>query len=254
MMNITRKLRLDRFSQDRGFWLFVLAILVAYALLQTDLALGILYTLVALLAAITVHEFSHAWTAHRLGDDTAKNVGRITLNPLAHLDPLGSVMMLITTLTGLGIGWGKPVPVATHRLRYGPRVGHGLVSLSGPTSNLLAATVFALITRIILGLWPSAPDPVLDILTYLVLVNIVIALFNLLPVPPLDGFGVAMGVLGLIGRDWASNLATSLERLGRYGWMLVFGVIIVLQLMGLNLLGTLIGAPAFALFGLLMGF
>jgi Zn-dependent protease len=239
-------------GQDQTFWLAVIALLVLYLFLQTSSALRTVFTLVALLAAITVHECSHAWTASRLGDDTGRNAGRVTLNPLAHLDPLGTVMMLITALTGFGIGWGKPVPVAPWRLRYGPRVGHGIVSLAGPGSNLIAAVVWAGVVQL-LDAWGGAPIVLINLFASLVLINILIAFFNLLPIPPLDGFGVLIGLLGLVGSDWASDLATRMEGWGRFGWMILFGVIIVSQFLGLGLLDRVLGAPAFALFDLLVG-
>ncbi|MHB1317000.1 MAG: site-2 protease family protein [Anaerolineae bacterium] len=251
-MEKLRRIDLGRFSQDKGFWIFVIVILVAFAFLQTDSMLRTVFTLTALLVAITVHECSHAWTANRLGDGTAASVGRITLNPLAHLDPLGSVMMLITTLTGLGIGWGKPVPVATYRLRYGPRVGNGIVSLAGPASNLATAVLFAVVSRLI-ALWAGTPWLLLQALDYIVLINIVIAFFNLLPLPPLDGFGVLVAALALVQQEWARRVLTTLEGLYRYGWMILFGVILVSQLTGLSVLDRLVGQPAFALFDLLMG-
>lgn len=252
-MEKLRRIDLGRFGQDKVFWIFVIVVLVAFAFLQTDSMLRSVYTLMALLVAITVHECSHAWTAYRLGDDTAARLGRITLNPLAHLDPLGSVMMLITTLTGLGIGWGKPVPVATYRLRYGARVGNGIVSLAGPASNIAAAVLFALASRLI-SLWAGNAGFLLQLLDYIVLLNIVIAFFNLLPLPPLDGFGVLVAALALVQRAWARKALGVLEGLYRYGWMILFGVILVSQLTGLSVLDRLVGQPAFALFDLLVGF
>ncbi|MFO7698884.1 MAG: site-2 protease family protein [Anaerolineae bacterium] len=251
-MEKLRSINLGRFSQDKVFWIFVLLVIVAFALVQTDSMLRTVFTLVALLTAITVHECSHAWMANRLGDRTAALLGRITLNPLAHLDPLGSVMMLITTLTGLGIGWGKPVPVATYRLRYGPRVGNGIVSLAGPASNIVAAVLFAMAGRLI-GPWAGNAEFVLQLLDYVVLINIVIAFFNLLPFPPLDGFGVLVALLALIKQEWARSAVATLEGLYRYGWMILFGVILLSQFTGLSLLDRVVGQPAFALFYVLTG-
>ena len=99
---------------------------------------SLLAKLVILLVGFPIHELSHAWVAYRLGDNTAKNQGRLTLNPLAHLDPIGSLLLLISF-----IGWAKPVPVNPYRLRYGPRVGHAIVSAAGPISNLLMASLVA---------------------------------------------------------------------------------------------------------------
>jgi len=91
--------------------------------------------------SISIHEFSHAWAAYELGDPTARNLGRLTLNPLVHFDPLGALMILFMALAGWGLGWGKPVPVNPYNLRGNPRVGMGLTSAAGPFSNLVLATL-----------------------------------------------------------------------------------------------------------------
>lgn len=252
-MDKLKDINLGRFNQDRGFWLFVLLILVAFALLYTGSAVRMVLMLLSLVIAITVHECSHAWAAHRLGDDTASRAGRVTLNPLAHLDPMGSLMMLITTITGFGIGWGKPVPVATYRLRYGPRLGNGIVSLAGPGANLVTAALFAVVGRLA-GVWSGIPAVLLEARDFVVLINLVIAFFNLLPIPPLDGFNVLIAFFSLIKQDWSGKAIASLEGLYRYGWMILFGVILISQFTGFGLLDILVGRPAFALFSLLTGF
>jgi Zn-dependent protease len=104
--------------------------------------------IVAVLVAIDVHECCHAWVADRLGDPTARNLGRVSLNPLVHLDPLGTLMIFLTAITGFGIGWGKPVPVDPYRLRHGPTTGMGIVSLAGPAANLTTAAVLAIPFRL----------------------------------------------------------------------------------------------------------
>ncbi len=243
---------MQRFAQDRVFWLIVAAILVAFILLQPISVLGILYVIAALLVAITVHECAHAWAAQRLGDDTAAIRGRISLNPLVHLDPLGTVMMGITALTGLGIGWGKPVPVAPYRLRYGPRVGHGLVALAGPLSNVLLAVALGLLLRLAVPLATALPW-LFDLFAQVVLFNLVIAFFNLLPIPPLDGYTVLIGLLALTRTDWGHRAASTLESWNRFGLQLLFVVILISQLMRLNWIGLLVGQPAGALFRVLLG-
>src|SRR5512136_662814 len=127
------KRRMQNLGRDQIFWLIVVVVVVAYVLLTRN-ALSVAATLVGLVIAITVHECAHAWTADRLGDPTARYQGRVSLNPLVHLDPLGSVMILVTALLGTGIGWGKPTPVNPSRLRFGSRLGSGIVSLAGPVS------------------------------------------------------------------------------------------------------------------------
>ncbi len=244
-------------GQDWIFWLIVGAILVAFMFFQARASVAIVYTLLALLVAITVHEFSHAWMALQLGDGTASTDGRVSLNPLVHLDPLGTVMMFITTLTGLGIGWGKPVPVMTHRLRFGPRVGNALVAVSGPLSNVMVAIVVGLILRIgptIMG--PAAVLAVpwlVDLLASVMLINLVIAVFNLLPIPPLDGYSVLIGLLALTRSRWGVQAANTLESWNRFGMMLLFGLILFSQFLRLNILWSLVGQPAYRLYFFILG-
>ena len=241
-----------RFEQDRVFWLFVASILVLFSVLQWHSLAGVLVGVLALIVAITVHEFSHAWVADALDDPTARLQGRVTLNPLAHLDPLGTIMMLITVVTGLGIGWGKPVPVSPWRLKYGPRKGEALVALAGPLSNLLTALLFALPLRFLPRQVYSVP--VLQIaLQALVSTNIVIAMFNLLPIPPLDGHSVLIGLLSFFHGAWAQQVIAFFDRWARRGWIILFGLVIVSQLFGLNIFGILIGAPAFFFYRLFVG-
>jgi len=180
--------------------------------------------IVAVLVAIDVHECFHAWVAAKLGDPTARNLGRVSLNPLVHLDPLGTLMILMTAITGFGIGWGKPVPVDPYRLRYGPLTGMGIVSLAGPVANLTTAAILAIPFR--LG-GATLPDMVLMLLYYVGMVNIGLAIFNLLPIPPLDGYGVLMGILGSLRRPWAYRWSYNLARYERYGPMILLLVIIL---------------------------
>jgi len=179
--------------------------------------------IIAVLIAIDVHECCHAWMAAELGDPTAKSLGRVSLNPVVHLDPLGTLMIFLTALTGFGIGWGKPVPVDPYRLRYGPRTGMGIVSFAGPLANLATATVLAVPFRLGVGILPIF---VLEVLFIVSMVNIGLAIFNLLPLPPLDGYGVLMGVLGSIRAPWAYRWSYALARYERYGPMILLLVII----------------------------
>lgn len=188
---------------------------------------------IGILLALDIHEFFHAWMADQLGDPTARYMGRVSLNPLVHLDPLGTVMMLMAAVTGRGIGWGKPVPINPLRLRYGPRVGMGIVSFAGPFANLLTATVFGLPLRMGVAL----PGTLLLLFYYITIINIGLAVFNLIPLPPLDGYGVVQGVLGSIRGPTSYRLSQNLSMLERQGPFLLFFLIVAGQYMRLDILG-----------------
>jgi Zn-dependent protease len=137
--------------------------------------------LIAIVVAITVHEFSHAAAATLQGDQTARSQGRLTLNPIAHLDPLGSIAIVLA-----GIGWGRPTPFNLAQLRY-RRVGAALVGLAGPASNLLLALLSAVALRLTHPDGFFSEDPSYLLLRMMVTLNVVLGLFNLVPIPPLDG-------------------------------------------------------------------
>ncbi|HLG10765.1 MAG TPA: site-2 protease family protein [Dehalococcoidia bacterium] len=167
----------------------------------------------ALVTGIGFHEFSHAFAADRLGDDTARLRGRVSLNPLRHLDPAGTALMLI-----IGFGWGKPTPVNPNKLRHGPVTGRAIVAAAGPVSNFLMATLAAVpfqLDMLHFGLpldvstWGFS-DYASLYLGALIILNVLLGVFNLIPVAPLDGFAVA---LGLLPRD----LARSAAQLEQYG-------------------------------------
>ena len=142
-----------------------------------------------LLISFPVHEFAHAFAAYRLGDSTAKLFGRLTLNPIAHFDTLGGLLLLASSLTGFGIGWAKPTPVNPSNLRGG-HDSEGIVAFAGPASNLILAALGAIPLRLLLlasQRGTDVPDVVLDTLAMFILINIALMLFNLVPIPPLDG-------------------------------------------------------------------
>jgi Zn-dependent protease len=141
--------------------------------------------LIALLVAVTIHEFAHAWAADRLGDPTPRINDRLTLNPISHIDPLGAIALLIAN-----VGWGKPVPIDPYNLKS-PKRDSALISLSGPASNLILATLFSLILRIPLF------TPYSLLFTVFIQLNVGLAIFNLLPIPPLDGSKILLGFLPL---------------------------------------------------------
>jgi len=145
-----------------------------------------LFFLVAIVVAITIHEYSHAWAANKLGDPTARLEGRLTLNPAVHMDPFGTLLILF-----VGFGWGRPVPVNPAQLEGG-RKGMAKVALAGPVSNFILATVLGLMVRF--GL--VSPDMLIsDMVNILIYLNFALGVFNLLPFGPLDGYKIAMGFL-----------------------------------------------------------
>jgi Zn-dependent protease len=137
----------------------------------------------ALLLAVTVHEVAHGWVAERLGDPTARMLGRITLNPLPHIDPFGALAFVLA-----GFGWAKPVPVNARNLRH-PRRDMALVAAAGPVSNFLLAFVGLVAFQLVLraGMAPFFAEPLLGVLRYVYAFNLGLAIFNLIPLPPLDG-------------------------------------------------------------------
>jgi Zn-dependent protease len=178
------------------------------------------------LTSMPVHEWAHAWTAFQLGDDTAARQGRLTLNPLAHLDPIGTLSLAI-----FHFGWGKPVPVSPYRLRGNMRSSQALVSIAGPLSNLVLAMLAAIPFR--LG-WVSlyGASSIISwqgILIQFISINLALMLFNLIPFPPLDGSRV---LAWLLPQRWAAQL-DQLERFGGPGLMLVLYLLSRIGLLGL---------------------
>jgi len=163
---------------------------------------------IPLLYSIILHELAHGWVAYRMGDPTAKWAGRLTLNPIHHLDPIGTVMLFI-----FGFGWAKPVPVNFYNLRD-QRKGLILVSAAGIVANLIVAFLAALIIKLL----APVPDTPLDIALYfLFLINVILASFNLIPIPPLDGSKILMGFAG-------QGLQRTLSRLEPYGFFIIIGL------------------------------
>jgi Zn-dependent protease len=144
---------------------------------------------IALIFSISFHEFMHVFVAKMLGDDTGERAGRLTLNPLAHLDPFGMIAILL-----VGFGWGKPAPFNPYNLRY-RRFGPALVALGGPLSNLSLMVIFGIILKILFPILGPANYGII-FLVYLVVLNGVLLIFNLIPLPPLDGSHVLEGLLG----------------------------------------------------------
>ncbi len=186
-----------------------------------------------ILFSLTIHEYAHALAAYKLGDDTAKKEGRLTLNPLVHLDILGTLLLFI-----VHFGWAKPVPVDPRNFRD-PRKGMLLVALAGPVSNLLTAVVAAVALKmifqkyVVLGLpLTSEMEVIVRMLVWFIFIGIVLAVFNMIPIPPLDGSKVLFGLL-------PESLAYSYLRFETYGIFILFGILIF----GGNYLGYFLQTP-----------
>ena len=186
--------------------------------------LNIVLSVVPSLLCITFHEVSHGYVAYRLGDTTAKDAGRLTLNPLKHIDPMGLLMMVV-----FKFGWAKPVPVNPNYFKK-PKQGMALTALAGPVSNFLLALLMLLAARIFcdVAAYSEANQRILDFLLMVALLSIGLGLFNLLPIPPLDGSKVVAILL-------PDRLYVQLMRYERYG------MILLLLLSWLGLTGNLIG-------------
>jgi Zn-dependent protease len=168
------------------------------------------------IVALTIHEAAHAWTAERLGDPTARMLGRVSLNPLVHIDPIGTILLpLIAVMTGFPIlGWAKPVPVNVSRLRHHRR-DFMIVAAAGPISNFLQAVVIAAVFR---ALYPTGASDLLPAILKLgVTINLSLTFFNLIPIPPLDGGNVLAGLV-------PEGAARFLDQLRQFGFILLYGL------------------------------
>lgn len=199
-----------------------------------------------LLFSVVVHEVAHGWVAFRLGDSTAHDQGRLTLNPLPHIDPVGSIIVpALLSMTGtIMLGWAKPVPVHPGRL-HDPHNDHPKVAAAGPISNLLLALVFAVALGVTVGLGgvPVTQDGPPTLTRFLfamfqtgIVINVVLALFNLIPLPPLDGSWILSRFLPPDARAWYENMR-------RYGMLIVVGFLLLMRYTGL---GDLLNGGIFA--------
>jgi Zn-dependent protease len=180
-----------------------------------------------LVFAITFHEAAHGFVAHRLGDNTAYELGRVSFNPLRHIDPFGTVVLpgiLLLSHSPFLFGYAKPVPVNFRALRN-PRIGMVLVALAGPATNIALALVAALAFHFLAFVPASAAQWIADNLKNALVINVVLAIFNMLPIPPLDGGRVAVGLLPRF-------LAAPLARLEPFGMLILIGMLILLPLAG----------------------
>jgi len=201
--------------------------------------------IITLLISFTIHEFAHAWTATMFGDDTPKLYGRLTLNPIAHLDILGSLMLIFA-----GFGWAKPVPINPRKLQQHSPAALMFVALSGPLSNFLLAVLAAIPLRF--G-WVTPTAPMVDIfptpyqfLLYFLFTNLVLMVFNLIPLPPLDGEAILEFILP---PAWEEQW----EAIKPYGPYILLGLFILGPMIGFNLLDVLISPLVMRMVNLLLG-
>jgi len=203
----------------------------------------VIYRLIAaglvLLVGFPVHEFAHAWAAYVQGDATAKMFGRLTLNPKVHLDTTGSILLLISALAGWVIGWAKPTPYNAANLRN-RRNGEVLVALAGPAANMIVAAAAGIVFRLIIAFQVPLPIAVGVVLLYFIQYQVLLAIFNLLPIPPLDGSAVLLRFLSP-RRAWEVR-----------GMLAQYGIIVLLVIVVLigPLLGQVVGSVTRALVGL----
>jgi len=184
--------------------------------------IAFLIQIVIVVASITIHEFSHGYSAFLLGDDTAKRAGRLTLNPIRHLDPIGALMLLIVR-----IGWAKPVPINPYNFKD-QKLGTSITAAAGPASNFTIAIIFAVFYRM---LQPFAQGSlflyfIVFSFQFTVMINIALGLFNLIPIPPLDGSKIISGFLS----DEAYFKWMQWEKQGAYLLMLIFGISFFLKI------------------------
>ena len=194
---------------------------------------GFVAFVIAIVLGITVHEFIHAYAAHRLGDDTARLLGRLSLNPMAHMDPFGTLLLVLA-----GFGYGKPVPFNESRLRT--TLGVTFVALAGPIANVALAALCALPLRF--GTASAIGSVYEEILGAIVLWNCVLAIFNLIPIPPLDGANVVYGLL-------SPRMQYSWRTYQQYGPFLLLFILLLAP----RVLSTLVFGPALALARFLVG-
>lgn len=196
---------------------------------------AVLYRVVTLLIAFTVHEFSHAYVADRYGDDTPRLAGRLTLNPLSHIDPLGALMLVVA-----GFGWAKPVPINPYKLRQRSESAVMWVSLAGPLSNLVLAIVGSLVFVVLWGSVQGADlanagftGILIEFLSIFIIINLALMIFNMLPIAPLDGEKVLDFFLPPTGKDFLASIRP-------YGSILLLVVIFVLPRIGFDVLGAIL--------------
>jgi len=211
--------------------------------LRAPIDLGVLlqaavaYAIIVLLC-FPLHEFAHAWTALRLGDRTAFYQGRVTLDPRAHIDPMGALLLAVAPF-----GWAKPVPFVPHQLRKAPSIKTGilLVSVAGPLMNILLAALAAIPLRI------GIDSPIVaSILNFIVQINLFLAVFNLIPLVPLDGSKVLWAIM-------PSSWSRAYEQIQQYSVFILLALVLLPVGSGGSLLGQIVNPPVMVLYRLLLG-
>jgi len=201
--------------------------------------------IVVLVVAFTAHELAHAWTAEFFGDDTPRINGRLTLNPLAHLDPIGSLLLLVA-----GFGWAKPVPINPYALGRRSPLAVMWVSLAGPMSNFLMAILAAIPLRMnwvhFTGFTQTGFPSLFELLYYFISINLILMLFNLIPIAPLDGSKIAVSVLP---ESWGH----AIEQFSNYGPIVLLALVFVGPMLGLDILGWIMNPVMNNLMMLLIG-
>jgi len=181
--------------------------------------------ILAIVYGITIHEFSHVFSAYLQGDDTGKQMGRLTLNPLAHIDPIGMLMLLF-----VGFGWGKPAPFNPYNLKN-QKWGEVFVALAGPLSNFISVIIFMVAVNLLTGI--LGPENLLiQLLSFLILINIILFVFNLIPIPPLDGSKLLFEFL-------PQKYSHIKDQLSRNGPFILIGLIIADNFLGINIFGRI---------------
>ncbi len=194
--------------------------------------------IIPLILCMVVHEVAHGYMALKLGDRTALEQGRLTLNPIAHIDIIGSLLlplMLFIAQSPILFGWAKPVPVSVGRLSK-PKRDMGLVAIAGPISNLLLAICFALVGKIVLSVLPDSffIQWFAENIGHGIMLSLVIGIFNLLPILPLDGGRILLSLLPL-------KYAIRYQETEKYGFFILFGVLLLSQVSGISIIGWFIG-------------
>jgi Zn-dependent protease len=207
----------------------------------------IIARVITLLIAFTIHELAHALTADYLGDSTPRHMGRISLNPLVHLDPIGTLVLIFA-----GFGWAKPVMVNPHNMRGDPRINMAIVAIAGPISNIAMASLAAIPFRLgLMGSFGATGGAILPsfefLLFHFIWINIILAVFNMIPLGPLDGLKVLDGVL-------PRQMSHHLQPLYQYGMLILLGAIFLLPMLGIHTFRELLVGTSSALFYVLVSF